>query len=64
MVSDTQVDAIVTELKSLAQAFKPKTETLSEVIENDEEIADAADRLKSAREKIDHIDDVLARLRG
>lgn len=64
MVSDTQVDAIVTELKSLAQAFKPKTETLSEVIEDDEEIADAADRLKSAREKIDHIDDVLARLRG
>ncbi len=64
VVSDTQVDAIVTELKSLAQAFKPKTETLSEVIENDEEIADAADRLKSAREKIDHIDDVLARLRG
>ena len=64
MVSDTQVDAIVTELKSLAQAFKPKTETLSEVIEDDENIADAADRLKSAREKIDHIDDVLARLRG
>ena len=64
MVSDTQVDAIVTELKSLAQAFKPKTETLSEVIEDDEDIADAADRLKSAREKIDHIDDVLARLRG
>ena len=64
MVSDTQVDAIVTELKSLAQAFKPKTETLSEVSEDDEDIADAADRLKSAREKIDHIDDVLARLRG
>ncbi len=64
MVSDTQVDAIVTELKSLAQAFKPKTETISEVIEDDEDIADAADRLKSAREKIDHIDDVLARLRG
>ena len=32
--------------------------------ENDEEMADAADRLKSAREQINHIDDVLARLRG
>ena len=64
IVSDSQVDAIVTELKSLAQAFKPKDETISQVVEDDEEIADAADRLKSAREKIDHIDDVLARLRG
>jgi hypothetical protein len=64
IVSDSQVDAIVTELKSLAQAFKPKTEQEIEIIEDDENISDAADRLKSAREKIDHIDDVLARLRG
>ena len=64
MVSESQVDAIVTELKSLAQAFRPKTETLVDVIDDDEDISDAADRLKSAREKIDHIDDVLARLRG
>ena len=65
IVSDSQVDAIVTELKALAKAFRPtnhKTEVIE--IENDEEMADAADRLKSAREKIDHIDDVLARLRG
>jgi len=27
-------------------------------------VADAADRVKSARNKIDHIDDLLARLRG
>ena len=54
----------MTELKSLAQAFRPKTETLVDVIDDDEDISDAADRLKSAREKIDHIDDVLARLRG
>ena len=64
MVSESQVDAIVTELKSLAQAFRPKTETLVDVIDDDEDISDAADRVKSAREKIDHIDDVLARLRG
>ena len=64
MVSETEVDAIVIELKSLAQAFKPKSEQIIQVIEDDEDISDAADRLKSAREKIDHIDDVLARLRG
>jgi len=64
MVSESQVDAIVIELKSLAQAFKPKTEDLIDVIEDDEDVSDAADRLKSAREKINHIDDVLARLRG
>ena len=65
MVSDTQVDAIVTELKALANAFRP-VDHESEIIDikDDEEMADAADRLKSAREKIDHIDDVLARLRG
>jgi hypothetical protein len=64
MVSESQVDAIVTELKSLAQAFRPKTEDSIEAIEDDENLSDAVDRLKSAREKIDHIDDVLARLRG
>ena len=64
IVSDNQVDAIVSELRLLADAFKPKSD--EEIIspENDEEIADAADRLKSAREQIDHVDDVLARLRG
>ena len=48
----------------LADAFKPKNNEEIIIMENDEEIADAADRLKSAREQIDHIDDVLARLRG
>ena len=64
IVSDNQVDAIVSELRLLADAFKPKSD--EEIIspENDEEIADAADRLKSAREQIDHVDDILARLRG
>ena len=64
IVSDNQVDAIVTELKLLADAFKPKSDEEIVITENDEEIADAADRLKSAREQINHIDDVLARLRG
>ena len=64
IVSENQVDAIVSELKLLADAFKPKNHEETIIIEDDEEIADAADRLKSAREQINHIDDVLARLRG
>jgi len=67
MISDTQVDAIVTELKALAQAFKPQGE---EEVETDEElviaesVSDASDRLNSVRGKIDAIDELLARLRG
>ena len=68
MISDTQVDAIVTELKALAEAFKPAEETTQEEEEPEMEVAasvaDASDRLNSARSKIDHIDDLLARLRG
>lgn len=67
MISDTQVDAIVTELKALAEAFKPAKETTQEEepeMEVAASVADASDRLNSARSKIDHIDDLLARLRG
>ena len=66
MISDTQVDAIVTELKALAEAFKPAEETAEEEPEMEvaASVADASDRLNSARSKIDHIDDLLARLRG
>ena len=67
MISDTQVDAIVTELKALAEAFKPAEETIQEEepeMEVAASVADASDRLNSARSKIDHIDDLLARLRG
>ena len=66
MISDTQVDAIVTELKALAEAFKPvdHTEEVEPEMEVAASVADAADRVKSARSKIDHIDDLLARLRG
>ena len=66
MISDTQVDAIVTELKALAEAFKPANQATMEEPEMivAASVADASDRLKSARSKIDHIDDLLARLRG
>jgi len=65
MVSDTQVDAIVTELKALAEAFKPKTYEQPDIeMVVAESVSDASDRVTSARGKIDAIDDLLARLRG
>jgi hypothetical protein len=66
MISDTQVDAIVTELKALAEAFKPKTEEQQPDVEMviAESVSDASERLNSARGKIDDIDNLLARLRG
>ena len=65
VVSDSAVDSIITELKSLASSFKPKNEDNSQdIIAADENLNDAGERVKSAKEKINHIDDVLARLRG
>ncbi|HII51078.1 MAG TPA: hypothetical protein HA322_07075 [Candidatus Poseidoniaceae archaeon] len=65
IVSETEVDSIITELKSLASSFKPKTDfSIEEIISEDEDLNDAGERVKSAREKINHIDDILARLRG
>tara|TARA_B110000305_G_scaffold113013_1_gene127182 strand:- start:3871 stop:5652 length:1782 start_codon:yes stop_codon:yes gene_type:complete len=65
MVSDTQVDAIVTELKALAEAFKPKTEEQPDIeMVVAESVSDASERVNAARGKIDAIDDLLARLRG
>ena len=65
IVSETEVDSIITELKTLADSFKPKDSPISsDIITEDEELNDAEDRVKSAREKINHIDDILARLRG
>ena len=65
IVSDSEVDSIITELKNLADSFRPKkNDSSEEIISQDENLIDAGDRLKSAKEKIDHIDDVLARLRG
>jgi hypothetical protein len=65
VVSDSEVDSIITELKSLASSFKPKNEeNIEDIIAADEDLNDAGERVKSAREKINHIDDILARLRG
>ena len=65
VVSDSEVDSIITELKSLASSFKPSNEDNSQdIIAENENFNDAGDRVKSAKEKISHIDDILARLRG
>ena len=65
VIADSEVDSIIIELKTLAQSFKPNLEgTLDEIISNDEDLSDAGERIKSAKEKIDHIDSVLSRLRG
>ena len=65
-LSDTEVDSIIIELKTLASTFKPSktNNTAEDLIAEDEELSDAGERLKSAKEKIDHLDDILARLRG
>ena len=65
LVTETEVDAIVTELKSLAASFKP-TET-PEVEEEQmlgESVADASENIARVRGKIDRIDDLLNRLNG
>ena len=65
-LSDNEVDSIIIELKTLANTFKPSktNNTAEDLIAEDEELSDAGERLKSAKEKINHIDDILARLRG
>ena len=65
VVSDSEVDSIITELKSLASSFKPKSEETGEdIIAADKDLSEAGERVKSVKEKISHIDDILARLRG
>ena len=66
VLSDNEVDSIIIELKTLANTFKPSktNNTAEDLIAEDEELSDAGERLKSAKEKLDHIDDILARLRG
>ena len=65
-LSDNEVDSIIIELKTLANTFKPSNtnNNAEDLIAEDEGLSDAGERLKSAKEKIDHIDDILARLRG
>ena len=59
-LSDNEVDSIIIELKTLANTFKPSkiNNTAEDLIAEDEELSDAGERLKSAKEKIDHIDAV------
>ncbi|MDP6869244.1 MAG: hypothetical protein QGI21_00515 [Candidatus Poseidoniaceae archaeon] len=64
-VSDTEIDSIITDLKRLAQQFKPgNVEDSADIdLEVAESVADAADRVSKARNKLDGVDDLLARLR-
>ncbi len=65
LVTETEVDAIVTELKSLAASFKPKSqEAPEEETEVAESVADASDSLARVRGKIDRVDELLNRLNG
>ena len=64
-VSDTEVDSIITDLKRLAQQFKAsdKEEDADVEMELAESVADAAQRVTTMRERIDGVDDLLARLK-
>ena len=65
LVTETEVDAIVTELKSLAASFKPvSNEVHEEEAEVAESVADASDSLARVRGKIDRVDELLNRLNG
>jgi len=65
LVTETEVDAIVTELKSLAASFKPQSaEAPVEETEVAESVADASDSLARVRGKIDRVDELLNRLNG
>jgi hypothetical protein len=63
-VSDTEVDSIISDLKRLAQQFKPKSEhqEVDVDIQLAESVSDAAERITSMRNKIDGVDELLARL--
>ena len=65
LVTETEVDAIVSELKSLAASFKPEptTETDAEA-EVAESVAEASDSVSRVRKKIDRVDELLNRLNG
>lgn len=65
LVSETEVDAIVTELKALASSFKPiEKETEAPEHEQAESVVEASDSIARVRGKIDRIDEILHRLNG
>ena len=65
LVSETEVDAIVTELKSLAASFKPTPDDVQEEEEAvAESVSDASDNIARVRGKIDRVDELLNRLNG
>ncbi|MBT5285093.1 MAG: hypothetical protein HOL29_03900, partial [Euryarchaeota archaeon] len=65
LVTETEVDAIVTELKALAQSFKT-TDAHHEAVEDvvAESVIDASESITRVRSKIDRVDELLERLRG
>lgn len=66
LVSETEMDAIVTELKHMAAAFKTSPTVEEEVVNGpqDEAAVEAAGNVERVRGKIDRIDDLLNRLQG
>ena len=65
LVTETEVDAIVTELKSLAASFKPVPDAVQEEEEAvAESVSDASDNIARVRGKIDRVDELLNRLNG
>lgn len=65
LVTETEVDAIVTELKALASSFKPQPSVVEEQEHHmAESVADASSNISRVRGKIDRIDELLNRLQG
>ena len=65
LVTETEVDAIVTELRALASSFKPNAEAEPDEDEQvAESVLDASKNIKRVRGKIDRIDELLHRMRG
>ena len=65
LVTETEVDAIVSELKSLAASFKPEPTTEPDAeAEVAESVAEASDSVSRVRKKIDRVDELLNRLNG
>ena len=58
------MDSIISDLKRLAQQFKPvgDSQEVDKEIVLAESVADASDRVSSMRNRIDGVDDLLARL--